>query len=263
VRIARERRAQGAVDVPPPLAAAVAAAAEQPSSPYRELDADADGLERISCETISDDGEGNIGKSPPLRFDPARDRAESMPILSLHAARRRQQPRHGSHLGAPALRPRLTQRSDSPGGDRSSTTSSPLGFQFLGIKENVLRTPLPPVEDLRDYLGADVSYGELLIGEVQRLNAWTMAKFKMAEDVKDMLRDTAYAGPAVNSQLFDTIVSKALDHYSLYKGKNSRRVYVRGNVLRMDLEVGVAKVPRRPLHAGEEGAEYVLYSRQM
>lgn len=167
--------------------------------------------------------------------------------LALHAIRRQSE-----FVGSPPI-------------SRRPHYYPPPGISSIGIppslEKQVQRIQMPTVGDLQKCPGTKVFQGDLLIGDLQRINSRS-AKIKFEEDVKGMFGDAAYAGPSTTAQLYSKVLTVAQDYYKLRRGKKNRRLYIRGYVVQIPIEVGVVKVPRQPLYMSEFGSGYLLHARQ-
>lgn len=151
--------------------------------------------------------------------------------------------------------------------DVDTPTASPwyqsFAPQFDSKRDYVCQMPLPAPQEMQQVVSARLVEGELFLGEVVRLNSRGTGKFKVADDVKQLFGSFAYTGPLTTSSLVSKIVGVATDYYRAHKGKKVRRVYVRGQMAKIEVPAGVIKLPLQPLVVDEIGAPYVLHSKQV
>jgi hypothetical protein len=248
--------------VPAFLAAADPRADRKPNFHYYDDVEGADGFGR-DAQTISDDGRHPCRGPSKVRV--RQDRTGSMP-LKLGGRWCRQAGEPTSGVLSFKSRPRRGTTHMPPSHSfqvRRSGDATPASPEFPAPRRKLLvqQMPLPSVQEM-ERLGADVCAGELRLGELHRLNSRTSAKLNLDDSVKTMLDGRAYVGPAGSAQLPSKIVTMGVDHYRLNEGKKSRKVYVRGDLVTLRVNVGVVNVPCRPLHLDEVGCRYILHARQ-
>jgi hypothetical protein len=134
--------------------------------------------------------------------------------------------------------------------------------QWADAFERLEPLALPPAADLEKYLGAEVTSAELCIGELIALHRPKAARVNIHDDLKFAFADRAFCGPLPADQFFFKLVAKATEYYKLKHGKKSRRVYLRGSLIKLPVEVGVVKCPKAGPLARDIGAEYLLHARQ-
>jgi hypothetical protein len=126
----------------------------------------------------------------------------------------------------------------------------------------VHRVPLPSPVHMKNYLGAEVHPGEICIGELIGLHRPKSTKLALSNDVKFLFAEDAYCGPTPADRFTANLIAKATDYYKLKRGKRSRKVFLRGSLVKLPLEVGAIKSPTLPTISHELGAAFVLYARQ-
>lgn len=133
----------------------------------------------------------------------------------------------------------------------------------FNLKANALQCMrLPEADELEKYLNADVSEGEIQLGTIMRSHARGGIKLKFCDNIRPLLEGLAYSCPLSTQSLSDEISAFATKHSSQVRGKRTRKVFLNGVVIKLPVEVGVAKVPRHSFHLHESGAQFVLYGRQ-
>jgi hypothetical protein len=129
-------------------------------------------------------------------------------------------------------------------------------------RDFVDRVPLPSATHMKMYLGAEVQPGEICIGELVGLHRPKSTRLVLSNDVKFLFAENAYCGPAPADRFTANLITNATEYYKLKKGKRSRKVFLRGSVARLPLEVGAIKSPTTPTISHELGAAFVLFARQ-
>jgi hypothetical protein len=134
--------------------------------------------------------------------------------------------------------------------------------EFPDQPEFVDRVLLPSIAHLKKYLGADCYPGEVYIGELVGLHRPKSTKFIFSGDVRPFFAENAYCGPVSASQFTQNLIARATEYYKLKRGKKSRKVYLRGSLVKLPVEVGAVKCSKVPGIAHEIGAAFVLFARQ-
>lgn len=143
------------------------------------------------------------------------------------------------------------------------TTFYPSFAPEYHLKANALQCmQLPVVDDLEKYLNADVREGEIELGTVFRSHARVSSKIRFCDEVRPMLEEVAFSGPVSTQTLTEKLIFYSNEHFKNFKGKRARKVFLRGVVVKLPIEVGVVKVLQRSMHTHENSAKFVLYGRQ-
>lgn len=121
---------------------------------------------------------------------------------------------------------------------------------------------LPSVNDLKR-ISSESERRELDMGTVVRLNNRNAAKFKFTSDFKQLFCHLAYTGPISHEEVFRRVTTNAVNYYENNKGKKERKVYLRGTLYKIPLELGIVKLGTRPLRTDELGCHYLLYRKQV
>lgn len=121
---------------------------------------------------------------------------------------------------------------------------------------------LPLAAELKS-IGGLVSWRELEIGTIRRLNSRAAAKLHFTEDMRQLFSHLCYTGPLSHEAVYRKVTTIGVNYYLYNKGKRERKVYLQGDLVQLPLEMGVIKLGTRPLRMDEVGAYYILYKRQV
>jgi hypothetical protein len=151
----------------------------------------------------------------------------------------------------------------------AETSAAPLLVSFKGTSDQaskmvdaVQRVSLPPVEELLAIPGAMASTGVLQLGEVVNVNSRSRSRLKILPDIIPVVSELAFSGHILPDALAMKVTAMAAEYYKVNRGKRCRKVYLRGHTVRVPIEVGVTKVPLRPLYNPDVGAGFILHARQ-
>lgn len=111
-------------------------------------------------------------------------------------------------------------------------------------------------------IGGKSTPKELEIGSVIRLNLRTSAKLKFTDDVRELFGHLAYTGPISHEDVFRKVTTIGVRYYMFNKGKKERKVYIKGELICLPINVGITKLRTQPLFRTELGATYLLYRKQ-
>lgn len=120
---------------------------------------------------------------------------------------------------------------------------------------------LPPTSGLM-LIGGSSSSTEFEIGSVVRLNSRASAKLKFTNFVRRLLGHHAYTGPISHEEMFRRVTTIGVHYYLNNKGKRERKVYIQGELIRLPVKVGVAKLGTRPMYSTELHSSFLLYREQ-
>lgn len=120
---------------------------------------------------------------------------------------------------------------------------------------------MPKLDDLL-IISDSVEQRELDMGTVVRLNSRASSKFKFTSDFKTLFGHLAYTGPITHEEVYRKVTTVGVNYYLYNKGKKERKVYLRGFLHKIPLELGMVKLGARPLRTDELGCHYILYRKQ-
>lgn len=128
---------------------------------------------------------------------------------------------------------------------------------------NFVRAYNIPVAKEFASIGGLMSWRELEIGTILRLNSRAAAKLRFTEDMSHIFSHLAYTGPMTHEMLYRKVTTMGVNYYLYNKGKKERKVYLQGDLVQVPIEMGVVKLGTRPLCMDEVGAYYILYRKQV
>lgn len=121
---------------------------------------------------------------------------------------------------------------------------------------------MPKIVDLMR-ISSSVEQRELDMGTVVRLNSRTSSKFKFTADFKSLFCHLAYTGPISHEEVYRKVTTIGVNYYLYNKGKKERKVYLRGQLYKIPLQLGIVKLGALPLRTDELGCHYLLYRNQI
>lgn len=128
---------------------------------------------------------------------------------------------------------------------------------------NFVRPYSLPVAKEFASIGGLLSWRELEIGTILRLNSRAAAKLRFTDDMRDIFSHLCYTGPWSHEEVYRKVTTMGVNYYLYNKGKKERKVYLQGDLVQLPIEMGVVKLGTRPLRMDEVGAYFVLYRKQV